>query len=259
MSLKISILAITLLFTSFSFAEIKMDTIEYKEGSTTLEGVLVYNDQMRGGPGVLVVHDWMGISDDTKQKAKELAELGYVAFLADIYGKGIRAKDAKEAGELAGKYKGDRPLFRKRVLAGLETMKKQSRVNKNKIAAQGYCFGGTAVLELALSGAKLQGVASFHGGLDFPSLEKDAKKISAKVLVLHGAIDPWVPVDQVNTFTKALDNAKTDYQFVSYSGAVHAFTNPGAGNDITKGAAYNEVASKRSSQALKAFYEEVLN
>ncbi len=138
-------------------------------------------------------------------------------------------------------------------------MKKQARVNKNKIAAQGYCFGGTAVLELALSGAKLQGVASFHGGLDFPSLEKDVKKISTKVLVLHGAIDPWVPADQVSAFTKALDSAKTDYQFISYSGAVHAFTNLGAGNDITKGAAFNALATKRSFQALKDFYEEVLN
>lgn len=240
-------------------AEIKTEAVEYKQGSTALEGFVVYDDAISKAPGVLVVHDWMGISDDTKNKATELAKLGYVAFVADIYGKGIRPADGKAAGELAGKFKADRSLLRKRAQAALDTLKKNSRVNKNKIAAQGYCFGGTTVLELALSGASLQAVTSIHGGLEFPSLKQDAKNIKTKILVLHGAIDPNVPPEQVATFTKALDEVKTDYQFVAYSGAVHAFTNPNAGSDITKGAAYNAVADKRSSEAVKSFYKEVLN
>ena len=253
------IFAVVLLFSQLSNAVIKTETVQYKEGSTELEGYVVYDDALRGGPGVVIVHDWMGISDDTKTKAAELATLGYVAFVADIYGKGVHPADQKAAGELAGKYKGDRQLLRKRALAAYETLKKNPRVNKNKIAAQGYCFGGTTVLEMALSGAHLQAVTSIHGGLEFPDLQKDVKKIKGKLLVLHGAIDPYVPAEQVNAFTKALDGAKTDYQFVAYSGSVHSFTNPKAGNDISKGAAYNPVAEKRAFEATKTFYAEVLN
>lgn len=248
-----------LLFSQLSNAAIKTEAVQYREGSTELEGFIVYDDALRGGPGVVVVHDWMGISDDTKIKASELAALGYVAFVADIFGKGVRPADSKAAGELAGKYKADRPLLRKRALAALEALKKNPRVNKNKIAAQGYCFGGTTVLEMALSGAPLVAVTSLHGGLEFPDLQKDVKKIKAKLLVLHGAIDPFVSPAELTTFTKALDEAKTDYQFIAYSGAVHSFTNPKAGNDIKKGAAYNPVAEKRSFEALKSFYAEVLN
>jgi dienelactone hydrolase len=201
----------------------------------------------------------MGISDETKTKAAELAGLGYVAFVADIYGKGVRPADMKAAGELAGKYKADRPLLRKRALAAYETLKKNPRVTKNKIAAQGYCFGGTTVIEMALAGAPLTAVTTLHGGLEFPTLEKDVKNIKAKLLILHGAIDPYVPPAQVATFTKALDASKVDYQFVAYSGAVHSFSNPKAGNDIKVGAAYNPVAEKRAFQALKSFYAEVFN
>lgn len=248
-----------ILFSISALANIKTEKIDYKQGSTALEGFLVYNENLRGGPGVILIHDWMGISDDTKNKAKEMAELGYVAFVADIYGKGTRPQDTKEAGQISSQFKNDRPLLRKRAQAAFDYMKKHPRVNSKKIAAHGYCFGGTTVLEMALSGLPLQGVVSFHGGLDFPTLEKDAAKIKSKILVLHGAIDPWVPAEQVATFTKALDATNKDYQFISYSGAVHAFTNPQAGNDIKTGAAYDPKAEKRANTALKAFYDEVLN
>jgi dienelactone hydrolase len=186
-----------------------------------------------------------------------MAEMGYVAFAADIYGKGVRPKDAKEAGELAGKYKAVRKVLRGRVLAAYDTLKKNPKVDTNKMLAMGYCFGGTTALELAMSGVPLRGVASFHGGLDFPSDIGDVKNIKTKLLIMHGALDPFVPADQVNTFTKALNDAKTDYQFIIYSGAVHAFTVPEAGNDLSKGTAYNALADKRSFQAMKTFFQDV--
>lgn len=247
-----------LIFSQLSHAKIKTETIEYKEGDIVLEGYLAYDDSKSSPrPGVIIVHEWMGLGEYTKRRAREVAELGYVAFAADIYGKGIRAKDAKEAGELAGKYKSNRPLLRARALAALDTLKKNKLVNKDKLMAMGYCFGGTTVLEMAMAGADLKGVVSFHGGLDFATDISDVSKIKSKLLILHGAIDPFVPAEQVNSYTKALNDNKIDYQFVAYSGAVHSFTNPDAGNDASKGAAYNETADKRSFVAMKNFFAEV--
>lgn len=238
--------------------KIKTQLIEYKDGETVLEGYLVYDENLKGKqPAVMVVHEWMGITDYTKSRCEQLAKMGYVAFAADIYGKGNKPASREEAGKLSGKYKGDRKLMRSRVNAALNWMQQQSNINANKIAAIGYCFGGTAVLELARSGADVAAVVSFHGGLDNPNPE-DAKKIKAKVLVCHGAIDPNVPQEQVNAFLKEMNDAKIDYQFIAYSGAVHAFTNPAAGNDISKGAAYNKQADERSWEHMKKFFEETV-
>ncbi len=238
-------------------AQIKTQTVEYKDGGTVLEGYLAFDESVKGKrPAVMVVHEWMGITDYTKRRCEELAKMGYVAFAPDIYGKGIRPKTPQEAGAQAGKYKNDRNLMRSRVNAGLSWLQKHENVDAKKIAAIGYCFGGTTVLELARSGAQIAGVVSFHGGLDNPKPE-DAKNIKTKVLVCHGAIDPHVPQEQVNAFMKEMNDAKVDYQFIAYSGAVHAFTNPNAGNDISKGAAYNEVADKRSWEDMKQFFAEI--
>lgn len=246
-----------LLFTTTASAAIKSEMVEYKEGNTVLEGYVVYDDAKKGKlPGVVVIHNWMGLSDETKSKANQLAELGYVAFAADIYGKGVKPKDKKEAGALAGKFKGDRKLLRVRAMAAYDTLKKHSRVDGNNLSASGYCFGGTTAIEMALTGAPLRGVVSFHGGLQFPNME-DTKNIKSKVLILHGAIDPNVPPAEVSAFTTAMDNAKTDYQLIAYSGAVHSFTEKAAGNDNSKGAAYNEAADKRSWIAMKSFFSEV--
>lgn len=258
--MKIIFLLITMMVTlpTFCFAKIKTETVEYKEGDTVLEGYLAYDDAKKTKrPGVIVVHEWMGLGEYTKRRTREMAELGYIAFAADIYGKGIRAKDAKEAGELAGKYKGNRSLLRTRAMAAFDTLKKNKLVDSSKMLAMGYCFGGTTVLEMAMSGAELKGVVSFHGGLDFATDLADAKAIKSKLLILHGAIDPFVPAEQVNSFSKALNDNNIDYQFVSYSGAVHSFTNPESGNDNKKGAAYNAVADKRSFEAMKVFFKEV--
>ena len=238
-------------------AAVKTEVVEYKDGDQVCEGFLAYDDAAKGKrPGVVVVHEWMGLGDYAKGRATKLAELGYVAFAADIYGKGIRAKDAKEAGALAGKYKGDLPLLRSRAKAAFDTLAKNGRVDTAKIFAIGYCFGGTTALELARSGAPLAGTVSFHGGLATKD-PADAKNIKGPVLVLHGAADPYVPPAEVAAFQKEMDDAKVDWQMVSYSGAVHAFTNPAAGNDPSKGAAYDARADRRSWEAMKAFFAEL--
>lgn len=235
-------------------AKVVSQTIEYKQGSALLEGYVSYDDSISGPrPAVIVVHNWMGLSEGTKKKTDELAQLGYVAFAADIYGKGIRAKDASEAGKLAGTYKGDRKLLRARALAALEALKTVKQADSKNVAAIGFCFGGTTVLEMALSGAALKGVVSFHGGLDGLT---DVTKNKAKILVLHGAIDPYVPATDVAAFTDLMNKAKTDYQFISYANSVHAFSEPEAGNDNSKGAAYNEKAALRSFEAMKIFLKE---
>lgn len=247
--------------TSFSAtvsAALVEKPVEYREGETTLEGFHVYDDAAKGKrPAVLIIHQWTGLTDYEKGRARQLAELGYNVLAADIYGKGVRPVPSA-AGQEAGKYKGNRELFRARLKAGLEVLQKDERTDTAKIAAIGYCFGGTGVLELARSGADIAGVVSFHGGLDAASgLEAKAGGVKAKVLVLHGAEDPFVPNDQVIAFGKELTDAGVDWQFVAYSDSVHGFTQKMAGNDKSKGAAYNEKADKRSWEAMKVFFAEI--
>lgn len=242
-----------------SEAAIVARDVEYKEGAAVLEGYVAYDDASQGRrPGVLVVHEWTGLGRYAKKRAEQLAGLGYVAFAADIYGQGIRPDNPKDAGAQASIYKNDRNLMRRRVLAGLEELKKQPLVDASRLAAIGYCFGGTAVLELARTGADLRGVVSFHGGLDMPNPE-DTKKIKAKVLILHGADDPYAPVSQLSAFEEQLKAARVDWQVHLYGGAVHSFTNPDSGNDPLKGAAYNESADRRSWEAMKAFFKEIFS
>ena len=239
-------------------AGIKTEKVAYTDAAgTALEGVVAWDDAAKGKrPAVVVIHDWMGISDNTELRARELAQMGYVAFAADIYGKGVRPKDQKGAGELAGKFKGDRALLRKRAQAAVDVVSKRADVDTTKIAAIGFCFGGTTTIELAKSGAPLKGIVSFHGGLDAP-VAGDSKNIKGKVLVLHGAADPFVPQKDIEAFSKDLNDAKIDWTMTSYAGAVHAFTVPAAGNDPSKGAAYDEKASKRAFIAMKAFFDEI--
>lgn len=222
--------------------------IEYRQGDTVLEGYLTGTAQR---PGILLVHDWMGLGKFAKAKADELEKMGYVVLAADIYGKGIRPANAAEAGQQAGKYKSDRALLRARVNAALTELRKHA--DPKRIAAIGYCFGGTTVLELARSGADIAGVVSFHGGLDAPL----AGQIKCKVLALHGADDPYVPVAEVAGFESEMTKAGVDWQLIKYGGAVHAFTNPDAGNDNSKGAAYNANADRRSWEAMKQFFAEI--
>lgn len=239
-------------------AAIVTKTIEYKQGDAVLEGALSYDDAVKGKrPGVIVVHDWMGMGAFPREKAEDLARMGYIALAADIYGKGVRPKDMKEASEQAGKYKaGDRALLRARARAALDTLLAQPQTDAARVAAIGFCFGGTTALELARSGAPLLGVVSFHGGLDTPKPE-DAKNIKAKVVALHGADDPYVPAEQVAGFEKEMRDGGVDWTLVKYSGAVHAFMIPSAGDDNSKGAAYNPRAARRAWRAMSDFFAEI--
>lgn len=240
-------------------AAIRTKIVEYRHEETILEGYLAYDDEIEERrPGVLVVHQWKGLSDYEKRRARELAELGYVAFAADIYGKGIRPETSEEAREQATLYRSDRQLLRGRANAGLQVLKNSELTLPEKVAAIGYCFGGGTVLELARSGADVAGVVSFHGNLDTPNLE-DANNISGRVLVLHGADDPLVPPEQVQTFTEEMRSANVDWELVMYGGAVHSFTDSRAGDDPAKGSAYQEAADKRSWTAMQEFFKQIFD
>lgn len=242
---------------SAAFAEIKTEIVEYKDGDTTLEGFLAYDDAKSGArPGVVVVHDWTGLQDYAKRRTRMLAELGYVAFAADIYGQGVRPADPAAAGAEAGKYKSNLPLLRRRIALAYDQLKKQKDVDTKMTAAIGYCFGGTTVLELARSGAAIAGVVSFHGNLGTTMPAKD-EAVKAKVLVCHGADDPYVKPAEQADFKHEMDTAKVDYEFISYPDAVHSFTKPEAGTDKSKGNAYNEAADKKSWDDMKAFFAKI--
>ncbi len=238
-------------------ATIQTKTIEYQQGETTLAGVLVYDDAIKGPrPGVLVVHQWLGLTEYEQSRAVLLAKLGYVAFCVDLYGKGIRPKDTSEAGALATKYKTNRPLLRARVNAGLDELKRSPLVDKKRVAAIGYCFGGTTVIELARSGAELNGVVSFHGGLDSPT-PADGRNIKCKILACHGADDPYITATDLAAFENELRTHQVDWQLIAYGGAVHGFTQKTAGNDNSTGFAYNQAADARSWAAMKQFFDEL--
>lgn len=238
-------------------AKMVQQQMTYKQGDTPLEGYLVYDDAIQGQrPGVVVVHDWSGLGDYARMRADMLAQLGYVALAIDIYGAGVRPATQEDRAKEAGKYRADVALMRARAAAGFEQLRLQKSVDPSRIAAIGYCFGGGVALEMARSGLPLAGVVSFHGSLATPN-PSDAKNIRGKILVLHGADDPYVPGDAVASFQEEMRNAGADWQMVSYGGAVHSFTQKAAGNDNSKGAAYNENADRRSWQAMKTFFDEI--
>ena len=238
-------------------AGIRTQDVEYTQGGIVLEGYLAYDDGIKGKrPGVLVVHDWTGLGPYVKRRCEELAKLGYVAFGADIYGKGVRPKTHEEAGKVSGMYVKDRSLMRARVKAGLAELINSDMVDPARVAVIGYCFGGAAVLELARGGADIAGVVTFHGMLANPDPD-NAKNIKAKVLVQQGADDPFVDQKQVDAFIDEMRRTKTDWRMIIYSGAVHSFTVPEAGSDPSKGMAYNESADRRSWQAMMDFFGEI--
>jgi dienelactone hydrolase len=244
-------------------AKIVTKPIAYEHAGTKLEGYLAYDDA-RVAPGnkaagVLVVPEWWGLNDYTRGRVRQLAELGYVAFGVDMYGAGIATEDPKKAGELAGQFYG-KPLMAERAQAALDQLLGTGLVDGGRMAAIGYCFGGSTVQALAYSGAPLAGIVSFHGGL-IPVPADAASKTKAKILICHGAVDPFVKAEEVTAFQQAMNTGKFDYQFISYAGAVHAFTNPGA-DAIAKATglpiAYNAVADKRSWAHLRSFFSEIL-
>jgi dienelactone hydrolase len=258
MKLSICILMV-LVAATVTRAAVKTKEIPYRDGSKELLGFLAYDNAQTGKrPGVLIAHEWTGHNPYVRARAKQLARLGYVAFALDMYGKGVLAKSPQEAAQMAAPLKKDLKMMRARAMAGLDVLRAQPQVDTKRLAAIGYCFGGTTVLELARGGADLAGVVSFHGDLSNPNPE-DAKNIKAKVLALHGADDPFVPPAQVAAFEDEMRKADVDWQLVKYGDAVHSFTNPGAGNDKKRGAAYNKKADRRAFKAMLAFFDEIFN
>ncbi len=245
-------------------AKIVTRPVAYEHAGVKLEGYLAYDDIKASAaskaPGVLVIPEWWGLNEYPKGRAEQLAKLGYVAFAADMYGAGVVTKDKDKAGQLAGQFYG-KPLMADRARAGLEQLLKTGLVDAARVAAMGYCFGGATVQALAFSGAPIAGIVSFHGSLLAPSAEQ-AAKTKAKLLICHGAVDPFISKEELEAFKKAVDDAKLDYQFVSYAGAIHAFTNPGADEmaksaGLVGGIGYNAAADHRSWAHMQAFFGEI--
>lgn len=251
------ILGAMMVGTMATHAQTNGQIVEYRSGGVTMKGYLAYNETLpMQRPGVLVVHEWWGLNDYAKSRADELARLGYVALAVDMYGDGTNVATQAEAKALASPLREDRGLMRERIHAALTFLKKQPLVDPQQIAAIGYCFGGTVALELARSGADVAGVVSFHGNLDTPE-PTASSNIQARVLVLHGADDSFVPMQQVVDFQNEMRQSGADWQMNIYGDAVHSFTNPNNGTNKSSGVAYNEKAAKRSWEAMKSFLTEL--
>jgi dienelactone hydrolase len=259
---EISLILAGLALAAPGFGKIVTRPVAYEHAGVKLEGYLAYDDALAAQgklPGVLVLPEWWGLNDYVKGRAEQLAKLGYVALAADMFGGGVATADAKEAGRLAGPFYG-KPLMAERARAGLDQLRREAEVDPERVAAIGYCFGGAAAQALAFSGAPLAGAVSFHGG--FVAVPADAAaKTKAKLLICHGALDAVASAEARDTFLRALDDGKIDYQFVSYAGAVHAFSNPAADAlarlNHLKGVGYNAAAARRSWEHMKVFFAEL--
>ena len=238
--------------------------VAYEHAGVKLEGYLVYDDSKVSAaakaPGVLVVPEWWGLNDYAKGRAEQVAQLGYVAFAADMYGAGVVTTDKDRANELASRFYG-KPLMAERAQAGLDQLLATGLVDAARVAAIGYCFGGSTVQALAYSGAPLAGIVSFHGGLHAAPAGA-AAKTKARFLICHGAVDPFVSKEDREAFIKSMDEGKFDYQFISYAGAIHAFTNPKAdeaakATGLVGGIGYNAAADQRSWAHMRAFFNEI--
>ncbi len=242
----------------FATAQSQLKPVTYKDGDQKLNGQSATPKKaLNNKPGVVILPAWKGIDNNSKETAQELAKLGYHSFVADIYGEGNIPADTKEAGKLSGYYKSNVEKYQLRIMLAIEQLIKAG-ANPDNIAVIGYCFGGTGALEAARGKLPVKGVVSLHGGL-----AKDEKrpndKIGAKILVCHGADDPFVPETEVEAFRSEMKARQADWQLIYYADAVHAFTEQEAGNDKSKGAAYNAKADARSWIHMLAFLDEVLN
>jgi dienelactone hydrolase len=241
-------------------AAVKGEEVQYKAGNTVLKGYLAYDDAVKGKrPGVLVVHEWWGHNEYARERARMLAALGYTALALDMYGDGHQAHHPDEAGKFSGEVRKNLVLAKQRFDAAQQVLKKHPTVDGNNIAAIGYCFGGAIVLEMVRQGEPLKGVVSFHGSLNTEQPAK-AGRLKARMLVLTGEADPFVPAEQVEAFKKEMDAAKASYKLIAYPGAKHAFTSKGAdalGEKFKLPLAYNADADQKSWAEMQAFFKEI--
>ncbi len=237
---------------------IQTQQIQYEDNGVILEGHVAWNDVSdKPKPGILVSHAWAGRTDFENEKAQKLAKQGYVGFALDLYGRGIVGSDPTENAALMQPFLDDRRLLQKRMLLAVDQLKKLDQTNQDRIAAIGFCFGGLAVLDLARTGASVSGVVSFHGLLGSPNNTYD-NKITAKILLQHGWLDPLATPEQVLEFAKEMSKMDADWQLNAYGGAMHAFTNPKA-NDPSNGMKYDKVVEKRSWESMSSFLDEIFS
>jgi dienelactone hydrolase len=264
MKIMSTVLAASALGAASAHAALVTKSVDYEVGGTKLQGYLAYDDARTAGgkaPGVLVFQEWWGLNDYVKHRAEQLAALGYVAFAADMYGAGVVAKDPEEAGKLAGGVRKDGSML-PRAQAGLQQLLATGRVDPARVAAIGYCFGGSVAQVLAYSGAPLAGIVSFHGGL-IAAKPEDIAALKAKILICHGALDPSIKRSAIDAYLQSLDDGKVDYRFVQYAGAYHAFTNPESDANVKKYpsmqgfVAYSPSADQRSWADMQAFFNEI--
>jgi len=250
--------AVVLATATTAAAAVQTKTITYKDGDLECRGFLAWDDAVAGKrPGVLVVHEWWGLNDYARDRAKQLAQMGYIAFAADMYGEGKTVDHPQDAGQMAGQVRANVQAWRKRAQAALDVLKSQPQCDASKLAAMGYCFGGSTALQLAYSGADLDAVATFHAALPTPT-DTEAQAIKARLLVCHGADDKFIPAEAIQGFKSALDKAAAKYEFVAYPGAVHSFTVPDAGRHNNPGMQYQAAADKDSWSRLTKLLSETL-
>ncbi len=236
--------------------------VEYEAGGARMIGYLAWDDAIKGPrPGVLVVHEWWGLNDYARSRARQLAELGYTALAVDMYGDGRQADHPERAGALAQEVNSRWDDARARFAAALELLRAQETTDDARTAAIGYCFGGGMVLNMAREGFDLDGVVSFHGSLGAHTPAAPGQVV-ARVLVLHGADDPFVPDDEVAAFKREMDAAGVDYRFIAYPGAVHGFTNPDAdrfGAEFNLPLAYDPEADRASWAEMQDFFNRIFS
>ncbi|MFO0822078.1 MAG: dienelactone hydrolase family protein [Gemmataceae bacterium] len=250
--------AVMMLAAGTAPAAVVTKVVEYEHDGTKLKGFLAYDDALKGKlPGVLVIHEWWGLNDYAKDRCKQLAELGYVAFAPDMYGNGKTVDHPDDARKMATMVRENVKAWRARAEAGLKQLVSQPNVDSSKLAAIGYCFGGSTCLQLAYDGADLKAVATFHAALPTPTAE-DAKAIKAKLYIAHGADDAFIPEKAITAFKEALNGAKVKYTFEAFPGVVHSFTVPGADKHMIKGMKYDKAADEKSWKEMLSLFKETL-
>jgi dienelactone hydrolase len=240
--------------------KLKEENVTYTGDNVTMNGYIVYDENKEGArPAVLVIHEWWGLNDYTKRRARQLAELGYIAMAVDMYGNGKTADNPDSAGKYAMPFYKNPQMMKARFDAALDKLKTYTQTDGSKIAVMGYCFGGAQSLNLARLGEDLKGAVSFHGS-PLLGVPLDKSKLKADILVCHGAADPFVPQKEVDAFKKQMDSAGVKYTFKAYEGAVHAFTNPAAtalGEKFKIPIKYNAAADSASWNDMKEFFGKI--
>lgn len=237
---------------------IKTEEVRYQHGDLECHGYLAWDDSVEGPrPGVLVLHEWWGLNDYARERTRQLAELGYLAFAADIYGEGKTVDHPQDAGAMSGKVRENVADWRQRAVKALEVLKARPNCLPDQVAAIGYCFGGATALQLGYTGADLKSIATFHAALPTPS-DAEAEAIKAEVLICHGADDTFVSEEAVNSLKEQLSEADVEFEFIAYPGARHSFTVPSADEHGLEGLKYDEAADRKSWEEMKQLFERTL-